>query len=314
MWKDLTMSEKSDIMKLSIRNGITDLNVTKQIYDDIISKDNHSSIKDVIGLEGSKEGVLNKSSSSPNVYAQGGMMSVASKAKQYFVNKGMSDVAATGLVANLIRESNLNPNAINNNSGAYGLAQWLGARKKALFNKYGSKPTFNNQLDFIWNELNSSHKKGLMLLQQSKNIDEAAINAFGYYEFSTGPRAAVIAMNKSGQAGNDALNKGVDFARQLANGKLKGKANYNLSNQGVNIDDFKHLRYQENNAEPFPKKQFNAIIPTFEEDFYKPIEINIPTFNSVVEDLHQMGLGLPQVTFNSKIPEIPYPYFTSSRP
>ena len=33
MWKDLSMSEKSEVMRLSIRNGILDLNAIKEIYD-----------------------------------------------------------------------------------------------------------------------------------------------------------------------------------------------------------------------------------------------------------------------------------------
>jgi hypothetical protein len=47
------------------------------------------------------------------------------------------------LVGNLIRESSLNPGAVNKTSGAYGIAQWLGSRKKSLFSKYGKNPTFD---------------------------------------------------------------------------------------------------------------------------------------------------------------------------
>ena len=309
MWKDLSMSEKSEVMRLSIRNGILDLNAIKEIYDKNSFRGKALLEKDVAGLEGVKNRDLKQNNTNtPNTFAQGGMMYVANKAKQYFVNKGMTDVAATGLVANLMRESALNPNAVNGTSGAYGLAQWLGSRKKALFNKYGNKPSFNDQLDFIWNELNSSHKNGLRKLQSSKDIDEAATNAFGYYEFSAGPKAAVAAMDKSGQAGNAALNKGVDYARQIAGGKLKGNANYDFSGASRDNKEFSHLRYQEPNQSQQPF-QVTPLHIALDDDVYKPVDVNVPAFNNTSEELLQMGLGIPQVVFMSKTPEMIMPKY-----
>lgn len=311
MWKDLSMSEKSDIIRIGVRNGISDLNTIRKMYDENTSEEDLLPINDVVGQEENKiGGELIKNTSSPNIFAQGGMMSVAHRAKNFFIRKGMTDVAATGLVANLMRESALNPNAVNGSSGAYGLAQWLGSRKKALFNKYGSKPSFDNQLNFIWSELNSSHKNGLRMLQSSKNIDEAAMNAFGYYEFSGGPRAAVSAMNKTGQAGNAALNKGVNFARQIAGGKLKGNTNYDLSEVPVDRE-FSHLRYQEPKYQEQQLPQVTPLNILLDDNIYKPVDISIPSFSNTNEDLVQMGLGIPQVVFNSKVPEIIMPDFSS---
>lgn len=311
MWKDLSMSEKSDIIRLGIKNGISDLNTIREIYDKNNSKEKLLLEKDIIGLQGVKDDLEQENTSTSNIFAKGGMMSIANKAKQYFINKGMTDVAATGLVANLMRESALNPNAVNSSSGAYGLAQWLGNRKKALFNKYGNRPSFNNQLEFIWSELNSSHRNGLRRLQSSKDIDEAAMNAFGYYEFSAGPRAAVAAMNKSGQAGNAALNKGINFARQIAGGKLKGNANYNLSEYSRDSDYFSSLKYQEPNPSQY-QQQLPQVTPlhiALDDTIYKPINISIPSFDNTNEELLQMGLSIPQVVFKSKTPEMIMPNY-----
>lgn len=311
MWKDLSMSEKSDIIRLGIKNGISDLNTIREIYDKNNSKEKLLLEKDIIGLQGVKDDLEQENTSTSNIFAKGGMMSIANKAKQYFINKGMTDVAATGLVANLMRESALNPNAVNSSSGAYGLAQWLGNRKKALFNKYGNRPSFNNQLEFIWSELNSSHRNGLRRLQSSKDIDEAAMNAFGYYEFSAGPRAAVAAMNKSGQAGNAALNKGINFARQIAGGKLKGNANYNLSGFSRDSDYFSSLKYQEPNPSQY-QQQLPQVTPlhiALDDTIYKPINISIPSFDNTNEELLQMGLSIPQVVFKSKTPEMIMPNY-----
>lgn len=74
----------------------------------------------------------------------------AGYAVNYFMNKGLSKVAAAGLVGNLMRESaGLDPTAENPYSHAYGLAQWLGPRKAELFRRYGRNPTFNQQLEYI---------------------------------------------------------------------------------------------------------------------------------------------------------------------
>ena len=136
-------------------------------------------------------------------------------AYNFFVGKGLQPHQAAGLVGNLIRESQLDPTAVNKHSGATGIAQWLGDRKKKLFAKYGKNPTFNQQLDFIWEELNSTHKKGLEMLKQSLNVDEAAANAFGWYEFSVGPKKAIQEMKKYGQDGVKSYNQGIKYARTL---------------------------------------------------------------------------------------------------
>ena len=137
------------------------------------------------------------------------------KALNFFMSKGLELHQAAGLVGNLIRESGLNPNALNKNGGAFGIAQWLGSRKTNLISKYGKNPTFDQQLEYIWDELNSTHKTGLKMLKSSKNVTEAAANAFGWFEFSVGPQNAIREMNKYGQAGQKSYDQGIKFAKEL---------------------------------------------------------------------------------------------------
>lgn len=157
-----------------------------------------------------------------NTFAKGGQMKKARQAVDYFVNKGLTREQAAGLVGNLMRESGMNIGATNPNSGAYGLSQWLGSRKTRLFKRYGYHPTFEQQLDYIWDELNTSHRRGLQMLRASKTVDDAARNAFGYYEFSAGPEAAIRAMNGAGKNtkwknpnGTYALNSGIKNAQMI---------------------------------------------------------------------------------------------------
>lgn len=147
------------------------------------------------------------------LFPDGGSMNPSvGKAMQYFMNKGLTDYQAAGLVGNLMRESSLDHRAENKSSKAYGLAQWLGDRKTGLFKKYGNNPTFEQQLDYVWDELNSTHKNGLRMLKASKSAEEAARNAMGYYEFSVGPEKAIANMIKHGQDGEGSMRKGVNFA------------------------------------------------------------------------------------------------------
>lgn len=157
-----------------------------------------------------------------NTFAKGGQMKKARQAVDYFVNKGLTREQASGLVGNLMRESGMNIAATNPNSGAYGLGQWLGDRRTRLFRRYGYHPTFEQQLNYVWDELNTSHRRGLQMLRASKTVNDAARNAFGYYEFSAGPEAAVRAMNDAGKNtkwknpnSTSALNSGIKNAQMI---------------------------------------------------------------------------------------------------
>lgn len=137
------------------------------------------------------------------------------EAVQYFIDNGMTPYGAIGLVANLYRESNLSPDSINSSSRAYGIAQWLGTRKKDLFKMFGNKPTYQQQLQFVKHELDTSHKNGFKMLNASQNATDAAKNGFGYYEFSVGPEGAIREMNKYGQNGLASMNEGIKNAKQI---------------------------------------------------------------------------------------------------
>lgn len=229
------------------------------------------------------ESSLEKSEESVNKFAKGGSMDKAAYAVNFFKEKGLSEHAAKGLVGNLLRESGLNTGAVNGSSKAFGIAQWLGSRKKALFSKYGNSPSFENQLDFVWHELNTTHKNGLKHLQNSKSVEEAAKNAFGYYEFSSGPEGAIRAMNKSGQNGLAAIAKGVNYALGI-NGKA---GNYKPS-------DFQNMMGSSSPTSVSLPQLDNAnyslpeIKNTFDFNAFNPVALNLSsdpiTIDTTVKD------------------------------
>lgn len=92
----------------------------------------------------------------------------------YFVNKGLTLNQAKGIYGNIMQESGGNITAVSSDGyNSYGLAQWTGPRKKKLFDMYGTNPTINQQLDFLWWELNNTHKNALTALRNTNSIADA---------------------------------------------------------------------------------------------------------------------------------------------
>lgn len=100
----------------------------------------------------------------------------------FFKKKGLSEVQARGILGNLMQESRGDHSIVNKHSGAYGLAQWLGPRKQTLMAKYGNNPTLEQQLEFIWEELNTTEKRAKQKLLEATNVADATRSFAQYYE------------------------------------------------------------------------------------------------------------------------------------
>lgn len=94
-------------------------------------------------------------------------------ALNFFKNKGLSENQARGIVGNLMQESGGNHTITNKSSGAFGLAQWMGNRKQQLLQQYGSNPSSQQQLEFIWQELNTTERKAFDKLLSTNTIADA---------------------------------------------------------------------------------------------------------------------------------------------
>lgn len=93
---------------------------------------------------------------------------------QYFVNKGLTLNQAKGIYGNIMQESEGNIKAISGDGHySYGIAQWTGKRKSKLFSMYGTRPSLDNQLDFLWWELNNTEKSSLEALKNANTVEEA---------------------------------------------------------------------------------------------------------------------------------------------
>lgn len=110
------------------------------------------------------------------------------KAFDFFIKRNFTPEQAAGIIGCLLKESNMNPAAQNNaggGRGAYGIAQWRGARQEnldkfALVNNAG-RDNLQLQLEYIVNELNKSESLAYNLLQKTGNPTDACI-AFAHFE------------------------------------------------------------------------------------------------------------------------------------
>lgn len=92
----------------------------------------------------------------------------------YFINKGLTLNQAKGIYGNLMQESRGKLDAVSTDGHySYGIAQWTGKRKENLFARYGTSPTLQNQLDFLWEELNTTEKKAFEALKNTQTVEDA---------------------------------------------------------------------------------------------------------------------------------------------
>lgn len=248
-WNDLSMREKADIIKVGVKHGLNRLADIKSKYNELAEGD---SLEDInLYSKGGKKNRGNQAITiSPNVY----------KAMKFFMDRGMPRVGAAGLVGGFMRESsgNLSPNALNPSSKAIGIAQWLGPRKRELVRRYGSNPTLEQQLEFVWHELNTNYKRALRELMAAKTPTQAADAALGWYEFSVGPMGAVKAFNDTGQDGWGALHKGRRFTHAILG------APYQMP-QGNSVQEIQQPMYpqqQYNQPVVMPQNPYPMPMPT----------------------------------------------------
>lgn len=107
-------------------------------------------------------------------------------AYDFFISRGYNPIQASGIVGNLVHESNLNTSAVgdkNLQDNAFGLAQWRKDRVQKLRSMYGSKwQDFDAQLNFVDWELKNTHKNAAEALKTVKNPLQAGQVISDLYE------------------------------------------------------------------------------------------------------------------------------------
>lgn len=141
--------------------------------------------------------------------------------QSFLQSKGLNNLAIAGVMGNIQQESNFNTTATNSSSGAYGLFQWLGSRKTNLMNyaeKVGSVASdIQTQLDFFWQELQTTEKRTLNVLTGSN--------------YSTASEYAEAFERTFERSGGSALEKRKSYAESYYN--QMGEGTTTSTNTGV---------------------------------------------------------------------------------
>lgn len=88
--------------------------------------------------------------------ANGGGQRTAANVERYFRSKGFSAEQARGIAASVVAEGGLGMRTGGGYKGrALGIGQLLGSRRSAFLKRYGPNFTFQNELDFMYEEMNS---------------------------------------------------------------------------------------------------------------------------------------------------------------
>jgi len=115
----------------------------------------------------------------------------ALQAFDFFIKQGWTPEQAAGIVGNLQAESGkeLNIKAVGDNGKAFGIAQWHPERQELFKKKFGKdirESTFEEQLQFVQHELQTTEKPAAEKIKQTKTVAEAATAVDVEYERSSG--------------------------------------------------------------------------------------------------------------------------------
>lgn len=99
-------------------------------------------------------------------------------ALNYLRQAGLSNYGAAGLVSRWanVESTAAGPTAVNPHSGAFGIAQWLGARLAPI----RGNTNFDAQLAYAVRELNGSERKAGTVLRNARNAQQGAVGASMY--------------------------------------------------------------------------------------------------------------------------------------
>jgi hypothetical protein len=141
----------------------------------------------------------------------------AKSAFDFFVQRGYTPVQASGIVGNLMHESDMDPTRVHDGGVGLGIAGWNGKRLaalKAFAKERGTDATdLQTQLEFVDRELRTTEGTALAALKASRTPQEAAA-AFIHFERPFGyrqdnPSAAHGFANRAGLSRAAAIAHGI---------------------------------------------------------------------------------------------------------
>lgn len=101
----------------------------------------------------------------------------AKAAFEYFTGQGFTPQQSAAMVANIKHESNFNPTLTHDGGIGYGVLGWNGPRLAAMRAKYGDTPNFQQQLEFMRDEVRNGTDQGMGKWGAINSNDAGALGA-----------------------------------------------------------------------------------------------------------------------------------------
>jgi hypothetical protein len=144
-----------------------------------------------------------------------GQVGYANDVYQFFRSKGAPDHVARGIAAGVHAESRSDHAVRGGYKGrAVGLGQWLGPRRAKLLERYGPNPSRQQQLEFMWEELQGGDPGGRAVL--GAGDDAAVLDAYIRKFMRPAPGAETVGDLKRGMQalgrGGETMALGTDGA------------------------------------------------------------------------------------------------------
>lgn len=99
------------------------------------------------------------------------------------LQKGLNAASACGVAGNIYHESGFRTDCVGDHGTSFGICQWHNERGTRMKSFVGSNWSTNlsGQVDFLWQELNSSYQSVLNHLRSVPNTEEGAKSAADYF-------------------------------------------------------------------------------------------------------------------------------------
>lgn len=272
MWKDLTLKEKAELMKMSVANGVTDINDIQQLYDDSIYAEGGHLYKNAGPLNKGK-----KKQQSVNYHLNDAQSFIGE-----LIAAGASPAQAAGVGGNVWVESRFNSEAKNDiNGGHWGLVQNDANIKRHVIKYYGDYSR-DSQMRFLKDGLTGQIRGAKQAPWLQRRFDD-------YRKHTKGVTDASVAAKYFHDDYEKSNNEGVAD-------RMKAASVYQAQMNGMDMSKFVPQDYSVYSNRSYQPMQMMTMGNSFKPITLSSADVSSPWMDYIAKISQQ-----PAVSFNTPI-------------